>query len=106
MGVSNSQHMAVTGEVDPGYETVKAMFEENFRSGLDKNAQLCVYVNESKVIDLCGSSTGDPNFTADTLVNVFSSIKSVSAIVIAKLVDKGLVKYDSKILACFSTRIH
>jgi len=87
----------VQGTVSPGYETVKEMFEENFRQGREKNAQLCVYVKEKKVVDLWGSSTGDKSYNGDTLVNVFSSTKSITAIVVAKMVEKGFINYGSKI---------
>ena len=75
----------------PGYETVQQMFEENFRSGGEEKSQLCVYVDGEVVVDLWGRTnpgTGQ-SFTADTVTNVFSSTKSLTAICIAMLVDKG-----------------
>ena len=49
-----------------------------------------------QVVDLWGS-TNNPNFTGDTLSNVFSSTKSITSIVLASLVDQGLMQYDDKI---------
>lgn len=82
--------------MSPGFETVKEMFEKNFRRGAEESAQLCVYVGEEKVVDLW-CSVSDPNYTGDTLTNVFSSTKSLTAIAMASLEDKGLMKYTEKI---------
>jgi hypothetical protein len=37
----------------------REMFTANFRRGLEREAQLCVYVGERRVVDLWGSATGD-----------------------------------------------
>ena len=84
----------VEGSVAPGYETVRQMFEDNFKSGSEENSQLCVYVDGEVVVDLWGSTAvsvaaSQHSFTADTVTNVFSSTKSLTAICIAMLVDRG-----------------
>ena len=86
-GCSCRVHDSVGGTVAPGYESVKVMFEENFHRGSDESSQLCVYVGEEKVVDLW-CSVKDPGYTGDTLTNVFSSTKSLTAIAMASLVDK------------------
>jgi len=48
-------------------------------------------------VDLCGSSKKDENYDADTPTVVFSSTKSLTAILMAILVDKGLLKYEEKV---------
>lgn len=63
----------------------------------EENTQLCVYHRGKKVVDLWASATNDTNFTADSLINVFSSGKSLEAIAMASLVGKGLLSYDAKI---------
>merc|ERR1711892_159855 len=80
----------------PQVKSVKEMFEENFRAGREENAQLCVYVGEEMVVDLWGFSS-DPNYNGDTLTNIFSSTKSLTAISMAMLYDQGLIKYTDKI---------
>ena len=47
-------------------------------------------------MDLWGSVTQSP-YTADSLTNVFSSTKSLTAIALASLHDKGLLEYTDKI---------
>ena len=66
-------------------------------SSKEINAQLCIYVGEECVVDLWSSVTDDPNFGPDSLVNVFSSGKSLESIAIAMLVDRGLIDYDDAI---------
>jgi len=95
MGQTGSRGVKVQGKVAPGYESVKKIFQENFDTGREENAQLCVYVGEEVVVDLWGSSS--PDYTADTLTTVFSSTKSLTAIALAWLYDQGLLDYDAKI---------
>merc|ERR1711963_290719 len=86
----------IEGTVAPGYESVRDKFEENFRTGRETSAQLCVYVGEEKVVDLWGSIK-DKDFSGDSITNVFSSTKSLAAIALASLVDRGLLNYSDKI---------
>ena len=55
------------GECDQRYESVKHLFESHLASGKDENAQLCVYVEGKRVVDLWGSSTGDANYGPDNI---------------------------------------
>ena len=88
---------AIHGEVAPGFEPVKALFEHNMRRLREDNAQLCVYVGETRVVDLWASASGDPSFNADSLINVFSSGKSLESIALAWLVSRELLDYNDKV---------
>jgi len=96
MGQSSSKSVSVEGFVAPGYESVREMFERNFSRGADESSQLCVYVGEEVMVDLW-ASTSHSSYTGDTLTNVFSSTKSITAIAMAALVDLGLINYSDKI---------
>ena len=50
MGQRSSSPVQVQGTVDPGFESVKEMFERNFARGAEESAQLCVYVEDRKVV--------------------------------------------------------
>jgi len=95
-------NISVEGYVAPGFEPVRELFRENFRLGLEKNAQLCVYVGEEKVVDLWGTTEKSPEqtFGPDSLINAFSCTKTMTAIALASLMDKhpesGL-KYSTNI---------
>ena len=47
------------------------------------------------VVDLCGSSI--ESYNADTTTVIFSSGKVVGAVLMAMLVEKGLLSYDEKV---------
>ena len=87
----------VQGTVAPGFESVRDLYENETRTMAEENTQLCVYVRDERVVDLWRSAAGDARFSADSLVNVFSSGKSLETIAIASLVGRGLLRYDDKI---------
>ncbi len=109
--------IAIHGNVAAGYEKVRALFESNFRNGMEKGAQCVAYVRGEKVVDLWGFYDGVDctrffPFAVETSKNynvhalpysekslhiVFSAGKCVYALVIAMLVDRGLLRYDEKI---------
>ena len=88
--------MEVVGFVAPGYEPVKALFRQHFIDGLEDRAQLCVYVRGEKVIDIWGSAVGKP-YGPGFLQNVFSTTKVLTSLVVAMLVDRGQLSYDTPI---------
>ena len=87
----------INGDVAPGFESVKRLFARQMNTLAEDNAQLCVYHQGKKVVDLWASSSADDAYTADSLVNVFSSGKSLEAIAMGVLVSRGLMDYDAKI---------
>lgn len=91
-----SNRYKIEGEIKPGYQPVADKFETLFNRDFDKVSQLCVYVGEEKVIDLYGVATGFKG-DGDSLANIYSSGKSVAAILIAIMVDQGHLEYDELI---------
>ena len=88
----------VNGTVAPGFESVRTLFESNLSQSRDRNAQLCVYLGEECVVDLWASVNSDENFSADSLVNVFSSGKSLESILLAMLADRGLLDFNARVI--------
>lgn len=97
MSSISSQSFRVEGTVAPGFESVKQLYEHNMRTLAERETQLCIYHGEEKVVDLWASVSGDETFTPDSLVNIFSSGKSLAAIAMATLVGRGLLSYEDKI---------
>ena len=87
----------INGSTTPGFEPVRRLFEKQMRTFAEDNAQLCVYHRGERVVDLWASKSNDPTFGPDSLVNVFSSGKSLEAIAIASLVGRGLLTYDTRV---------
>ena len=45
----SDSEISISGSVAPGFEAVREEFENNFRNGLETNAQCCAYVGTEKV---------------------------------------------------------
>lgn len=97
MGTGTIAEVRIEGTVAPGFEPVRRLYEHNMHTLAEKNTQLCVYYKNQKVVDLWASASGDTEFSPDSLVNVFSSGKSLAAIAMAWLVGEGLLNYQAKI---------
>ncbi len=90
-----SGRRTVQGSVAIGFESVRQLVEREIQSMEEENLQLCVFYKGRQVVDLWAASTD--GFSPDSLVNVFSSGKSLAAIAIASLVGRGHLAYDARI---------
>jgi CubicO group peptidase (beta-lactamase class C family) len=97
MSGSNEEQCRLEGTVAPGFESVMRLYDYNMRNLAERSTQLCVYYGDEKVVDLWASAPGEPAISPDSLVNVFSSGKSLEAIAIASLYGKGLLSYSDRI---------
>ena len=88
--------MRISGKVQSGFEPVRELFTRSLTSKRDRNAQLCVYVGENRVVDLWATNGVEP-FSPDSLVNVFSSGKSIECILLAMLADQGLLNFAERV---------
>jgi CubicO group peptidase (beta-lactamase class C family) len=98
MSSSAENQFRIEGTVAPGFESVKEVYEHEMHTMAEKNTQLCVYYKGEKVVDLWASATNDALFSPDSIINVFSSGKSLEAIAMASLVGKGLLDYKARIV--------
>jgi CubicO group peptidase (beta-lactamase class C family) len=93
----------IQGTVAPGLDAVRDAFAANFqRTGdyAEVGAALCVYRGDEKIVDLwggCADAAGTRPWTADTLVNVWSTTKAATAVAVARCVDAGLIAYDQPV---------
>lgn len=71
-------------------------FQDLFK-GEDRRSQLCVYVGDTKVIDAWGDDDFAPGFGPDKITNVFSSGKSVAAILMGVMADQGLFDWNDPV---------
>ena len=89
--------LSATSFISPGFEPVADAFLENFDEGLELGAGFAAFQNGECLIDIQAGFTDrkstDP-WTDKTLVPVYSVTKGISALVIALLVERGLVEYD------------
>jgi CubicO group peptidase (beta-lactamase class C family) len=78
------------GFVAPGFEGVLDLFESLLAEDGRYSAQLAAYQHGSKVVDL----TGGPLMEPDSITGAYSCSKGVAAMVIALLVQDGLLDLD------------
>ena len=64
---TSNSGLLLQGSCKKEYTPVKEMFEHFFKSGREKNAQLCVYVNNECVVDLYGTAIGDSKYGPDSI---------------------------------------
>jgi CubicO group peptidase (beta-lactamase class C family) len=88
------------GSVEPGFESVKDVFIENFRKGEEVGAACAAYHKGEIVVDLWGGyrdkKSKDP-WKEDTMVIVFSTTKGISGLAVALAHTKGYFEYDEKV---------
>lgn len=99
--MGNTQNGAsIHGTVAPGFEPVREVFADNFRTRGELGAACAVYLRGEKVVDLWGGvrdhATGAP-WEEDTMVMVFSTTKGMSALALAVAHSRGLFQYDEPV---------
>jgi CubicO group peptidase (beta-lactamase class C family) len=91
---------AIEGFVATEFEPVLDAFEANFDERGEVGAAVSVYLDGEPVVDLWGG-VADPTtgreWTADTIVPVFSSTKGVTAVCVNLLVERGRLDPDARV---------
>ena len=82
-----------------GFEGVRDAFVQNFASGDEVGASACVVHDEKVVVDLWAGAAnpqGDP-WQQDTIVNVYSTTKTMAALCMLMLADRGMIAFDAPV---------
>lgn len=93
----------IKGFAAPGFEAVREAFAANFErdgSYQETGAAIAVFHRGVKVADLWGGFADRAKarpWAADTLINVWSATKGLTAAAIARLVDQGRLSYDDRV---------
>ncbi|XP_060567845.1 beta-lactamase domain-containing protein 2-like isoform X2 [Ruditapes philippinarum] len=98
--MKKANNLTVNGFTAPGFEKVAETFRANLKSGLDKGSSFAVYYRGVPVVNLWGGYSDISCrrlWKEDTLSTFFSSTKAVAALVIAHLVDRGLLDYKKPV---------
>jgi CubicO group peptidase (beta-lactamase class C family) len=92
--------LEVHGTCDPRFEGVRRTFAANLESGADVGASFAVTIDGEMVVDLWGGFA-DPGQTrpweADTLVNVYSTTKTMTALTALLLADRGELDFQAPV---------
>src|SRR5581483_11513978 len=90
----------VQGAADPRFAGVARLFAQLFPGRRFGGGALSVYIDGRPVVDIWtgwSDRAGENLWTADTGAMVFSATKAVASTVIHRLVDKGLLDYDTAV---------
>ena len=92
--------VTIGGFADEKFAAVRESFEQNLASGADIGASFCVTIEGETVIDLWGGWADEARtrpWTRDTIVNVYSTTKTMTALTALVLADRGLIDFDAPV---------
>jgi len=90
----------IEGSCAEKFRRVRAVFAENFESGGEIGAAVAVTLDGAPLVDLWGGHADQARtrpWTRDTLVNIYSSTKGLTAICAHRLVDQGKLDLDAPV---------
>ena len=82
------------------FDAVKTAFAANFDAGHDVGASVAVIHKGEVVVDMWGGHTDEAKTTEwqrDTIVNVWSTTKTMTALCMLLLIDRGLLDVDAPV---------
>ncbi len=90
----------VQGVCSTAFQKVRDVFADHLASGQEVGAGVCVYVGGQQVLNLWGGHADQAKtspWTQDTLVNVYSTTKGVTAFCVHRLADEGKLDLDAPV---------
>jgi CubicO group peptidase (beta-lactamase class C family) len=90
----------IEGFAKDRFSGVRAAFAENFAKGDDIGASVCITQDGETVVDLWGGFADAERtrpWTRDTIVNVYSTTKTMTALTALMLADRGLIDFDAPV---------
>ena len=94
-------HPAAMGGTSSGrFDSLRELFVANLQSGEDLGASLAVNIDGEMVVDLWGGWADEARtvpWTENTITNVFSTTKTMTALAALVLVDRGELDLDATV---------
>ena len=90
----------IDGFCEERFKSVKEVFQSNFDDNLEVGASFAVTLNGKHVVDLWGgyaNAAKTKQWEKNTIVNVYSITKVMTAICIHILIDRGLLDLDAPV---------
>src|ERR1700677_2009470 len=90
----------VNGFVADRFAPVRDVFEANLSSGADVGASFCATVEGETVVDLWGGFADEARtrpWVADTIVNVYSTTKTMTALTALLIADRGELDFNAPV---------
>ncbi|KAF5015471.1 hypothetical protein F66182_13190, partial [Fusarium sp. NRRL 66182] len=92
--------MAVQGTTADAFKSLKEILQSNLDNGEEIGAALYVSYNGEPVVDIWGGYADEKRtrpWTEDTIVNVWSTTKNITALAALILADRGLLDLDAPV---------
>ena len=91
--------MTVHGSCDERFSAVRDAFAANFDQGLDVGASVAIALDGEIVVDLWGGTIDDEGtpWERDTVINVWSTTKTMAALCALVLADRGELDVDAPV---------
>ena len=90
----------ITGRIEKGFEKVAEVFQQNFTDDAELGAGFAVYQDGQLLVSLLGGWADrkkETDWSAETLVPVYSTTKGVAALVLAHLIDGMEQGYETPV---------
>ncbi len=90
----------ISGTCDERFGAVRDAFAANFDNGVDVGASVAVYLDGEPVVDLWGGFADRDRTAAwqsDTIINVWSTTKTMTFVAALMLADQGLIGLDEPV---------
>lgn len=91
---------SVQGFTDDRYAAVREVFAQNLASGADVGASFCATLDGKTVVDLWGGFADEARtrpWEQDTIVNVYSTTKTMTALTALLIADRGELDFDAPV---------
>src|SRR5579871_2510802 len=91
---------SIGGFVGERFPAVRAAFEHNLTSGADLGESFCATVDGEIVVDLWGGWADEAKtrpWEKDTIVNVYSTTKTMTALCALMLADRGALDFNAPV---------
>jgi CubicO group peptidase (beta-lactamase class C family) len=91
---------AVHGQCDERFDKVRAALADNIASGEEVGACIAIDIDGETVVEIWGGFADGARtnaWTRDTIVNVWSSTKTVTSLAGLMLIDRGLVELTAPV---------
>ena len=98
--VATTTDFAIRGEYEPRFERVRNTLENSLRMGEDIGASVAVFVDGERVVDIWGGHLDvarTREWERDTIVNMFSTTKTMTAMAALLLADKGELDFNAPV---------
>src|ERR1051325_10009354 len=90
----------IHGFVAGKFSRVRDVFEANFASGAEVGASCCITLEGETVVDLWGGFADQAktrSWERDTIANVFSTTKAMTAFTALLIADRGELDFDGPV---------